>query len=88
MLSVVTVSGLFISICSISAGPDGWGNVPGFSSPNDVADGLVRISSRASNLKILDYNERYIPVPPMLLSNLLKLEKVTLYSDMNHQGEW
>ena len=36
---------------------------------------------------MLDYNERYIPVPPSFLSNLGKLDKITLYSDNNHQGK-
>lgn len=72
----------------ILTGPDGWGDVPGFSGPNDVADALVRVSSYAGNVKILDYNEHYIPVPPSFLSNMDKLEEVTLFSDINHQGEW
>ena len=69
------------------AGPDGWGDVPGYSSPKDVAAGLVRVSSCAGNVHMLDYNERYIPVPPSFLSNLGKLDKITLYSDNNHQGK-
>ena len=52
-----------------------------------MADALVRVSRYASNVKILDYNEHYIPVPPSFLTNMGKLEEVTLFTDRDHQGE-